>query len=295
MSDRREWVFLNDELVPADAARVSVFDAGYTHAAGIFETFRVYRGRPFRLRPHLDRMFATAAALELVVPFDAGELARAVDDLLAANNLTEARMRITATPGNVPRPGLIKPTGEVEHRPTILITSQPLQPYPPELYRFGMRACISPYRTSRLDPLAGHKTLSYLPRLLSMRDAQQRGCQESLWFNTDNLLAEAAFSNAFVVHEGRLLTPPASTPVLPGITRQAVIDLARGNGIDVAEASIDINMLLAASEVFLTASVLEIMPVTAIEKHTVGEGAPGPMTGKLSKLFADLVATECPA
>lgn len=295
MHDRREWVYLNGDIVPADAARISVFDAGFTHAAGLFETFRVYRRKPFRLMPHLDRMFASAAALELIVPCNAGELARAVDDLLAANDLTDARMRITLTPGSVPRPGLITPAGEAEHHPTVLITSQPLQPYPPELYRFGMRACISPYRTSRLDPLAGHKTLSYLPRLLSMRDAQQRSCQESLWFNSDNLLAEAAFSNAFVVHDGRLLTPPTSTPVLPGITRQAVIEVARAGSVDVAEAPIDINMLLAASEVFLTASVLEIMPVTAIEKHTVGDGAPGPTTGKLTKMFADLVATECPA
>ncbi len=285
-----EFVHLNGEIVAASEARVSVFDGGFTHAAGLFETLRSYQGRVMRLQEHIQRMQNSAAMLEMRIPIELEEIRRGISELLAASSLQDARIRIVATPGNVPRPGQ---PAVAEIPPTILITATQVQPYPDELYRFGMRVCISPYRQNRLDPIAGHKTLAYLPRLIAMKEAADRSCHEALWFTTQNLLAEGCVCNAFVVKDGELLTPPLDTPILPGTTRGAVIELAKANGMTVHERPIDIETLLAANEVFLTGSVLEIMPVTAIEKHTVGEGEPGPVTLKIRDYYKQLIAKEC--
>jgi D-amino acid aminotransferase len=285
-----EWVYLNDGLVPADEARISVFDAGLTHAAGLFETMRVYRGKAFRLGDHLDRMAKSAAVLEMQLSIDRARIEGAVSDLLLANGLQEARLRLTVTAGNIPRPGM---PADGPQSPTVVLTATPPLTHPPDLYKHGMRVCICPYRVNRADPLAGHKTLAYLPRLLAMKDAAGKKCHEALWFNTDNQLAEASVCNVFIVHDGKLMTPPVDTPILPGILRKAVLEMVSGEGVAVEERAIDIETLLAAKEVFLTGSITEIMPVTAIEKHQVGEGAPGEVTGRLRAALARLVEKEC--
>lgn len=295
-----EFVFLNDRLIPADEARISVFDAGFTHAAGLFETMRAYNGHVLRLEQHLDRLIRSAATLELQmpaaieaqVPSSKNDLKTAILSVLEANKLLDARLRLVITPGDVPRPGQ-----SLEHRPppTVLITASPLQPYSGEYYRAGMRVTLCPYKVSRTDPLAGHKTLSYLPRLLAMKDAADRGCQESIWFTSDNFLAEGSVANVFIISGGQIMTPPGDTPILKGITRTIVMEIAHDGGAPVEERKIDINMLLAAEEVFLTGSIMEIMPVTSIEKHMVGDGAVGPMTSKMMELYRAFVKKECGA
>lgn len=285
-----EHVYLNGQIVPAASASISVFDGGFTHAAGLWETMRAYNGKIMRFREHIERLNRSAGTLEINVLLDAEQIAEAITALLEANELTEARVRVVATPGAIPRIGA---TAEEEPQPTTLITATPPNRYPRELYESGFRVCISPYRQYRLDPVAGHKTLAYFPRLLSMKDAAERHCNESLWFNTDNMLAEGAVCNVFIVKDGGLKTPTLDTPVLPGATRHAVIDLARENDVACEETAIDIDALLAADEVFLTGSVLEIMPVTSIEKHVVGIGEPGAVTRRFMKLYEDLVEREC--
>ncbi|MBN2562392.1 MAG: aminotransferase class IV family protein [Phycisphaerae bacterium] len=290
MSAKNEKVFLNDRIVPAEEACVPVSDAGFTHAVGLFETLRAYHGRVMRLSDHVERMTRSAATLEMQIAIAGDTLDRAIREVLAANHLDEARLRVTVTPGAVPREG---DSCEVPPRPTLLITAHEVRPYPSELYKHGMRVCICPYKQSRLDPLAGHKTLAYFPRLLAMKDAAERKCHEALWFNTENQLAEGSICNVFTVHDGRIVTPPLDTPILPGIVRKAVIELAQAHDMPLDEKPININDLLAATEVFLTGSVMEIMPVTAIERHRVGEGRPGDVTQRVRELYADLVTKEC--
>ena len=287
-----DWVFLNGQMIESEQASISAFDAGFTHATGLFETMRAYSGKVFRLDQHLQRMDGSAQAL--LMPAISAVLSQhnindGISDLLTANNLQDARLRLVATPGAIPRPG----QEEVELQPTLLITASPLQSHPPELYRHGMRTCICPYRVSPTDPLAGHKTLSYFPRLLAMRDAQQKKCHESLWFTTGNMLAEGSVCNVFIYLDGKLITPPLDTPVLPGIVRRAVLDLAAKATIPLEETPIDIERLLAATEVFFTGSIMEIMPVTSIEKHVVGKGIPGETTQLLMQKLKALITSEC--
>jgi branched-chain amino acid aminotransferase len=289
MTKREEWVFLNGRVVPADEAMISVFDAGFAHAAGLFETLRAYHGKVMRLDGHVDRLVKSAGTLGLQIPIDKELIRRGVFDVLQVNEFLDARLRIVLTPGSVPRPGQ---SDEQPTPPTLLVTAGDVRPYPSELYKSGMRVCICPYKQNRLDPLAGHKTLAYLPRLMAMKDAAQP-LQRSLGSRLKTAWPKARLCNVFIVHEGTIVTPPLDTPVLPGTVRKAVVELSGDNGINIEERAIDIETLLAAKEVFLTGSVLEIMPVTSIEKHLVGEGVPGEVTKRMAILYKDLVAREC--
>jgi len=285
-----DLVCLNGKIVPASEARVSVFDAGFTHAAGLFETLRAYNGRIMRFADHANRLLASAKALHMRLAVNADLLEGGIRAVLEANDLKEARVRMTVTPGQIPKPSQ---GVEEAQAPTVVITAEPVRMYPPEMYEQGMRVCICPYKQNKLDPLAGHKTLAYLPRLLAMKEAAEKRCSEALWFNTENQLAEGSICNVFTVQKGTLVTPPLDTPVLPGTVRQAVLGLARTRGVQTEERPIDINGLLGAEEVFLTGSVLEVMPVTSIERHEVGQGKPGELTRQLRSWYAELVREEC--
>lgn len=285
-----DFVYLSGRLVPSEEATVSVFDAGFSHGAGLFETLRAYNGRIMSLADHIERLNHSASTLEIPVALDVEQIRDAADQLLEANDLREARLRLTVTPGNVPRPG----EDPAEDRaPTVLLVAEQVRPYPPELYQSGMRVCICPFKQNPHDPLAGHKTLGYLPRLLAMKDASAKRCHEALWFTTDNRLAEGSISNVYIVRDGAVITPPTNTPCLPGTVRKSVLALAAENGVSVSEAAINIEELLAASEVFLTGSVLEVMPVTGIERHAVGGGTPGELTRQIAEWYRGSVREQC--
>lgn len=284
-------VLLNGELVPEDQATITVFDGGLLHGAGLFETMRAYGGVVFRLDDHLTRLQASGQALSLfdMTDDDLQSVADGLGRLLERNELADARVRLTMTSGDM-RPA---PDGNRQPASTLLATAIPVVAYPDELYQKGMTVLISKYKQSRQDPTCGCKTLGYLPRLMSLRMAQANRCGEALWFTHENLLAEGAVSNVFIVAGDVLKTPPVDTPVLPGVTRKAVIELAESEGITVQEIPLTINDLLDADEVLLTNSIMEIMPVCRVEARAIGKEKPGPVTGKLADLYHRAVAKEC--
>ncbi len=290
MPDTPEFVYINGQFVPADQAQVSAFDAGLLHAAGLFETMRSYNGKVFRGRQHLERLRHSAEVFRLTGLAAPEDLLAAMHDLLGRNQAPNARLRLTLTMGDTRAAHLGNQAG-----PTLIITAVPLEPYPRRFYDDGVSVLLSPWRQSKQDITAGHKTLGYMPRLLALRRAQQAGLMEALWFTTDNLLAEGCISNVFLVKGGTVKTPPAETPVLPGVTRAAVIEVARTGNIPLEERPLTINDLLDADEVFLTSTSMEVMPVARIERHVIGNDRPGPVTLKLLQLFRDLVGSECPA
>jgi branched-chain amino acid aminotransferase len=284
-------VLLNGELVPEDQATISVFDGGLLHGAGLFETMRAYGGVIFRLSDHLIRLQASGEALSLfeLQDEDLNGIADGLSRLLRQNELTESRVRLTATTGDM------RQASEEGGRPnpTIFATAVPITPYPAEVYEKGMAVLISKYKQSRHDPVCGCKTLCYLPRLVSLRQAQASQCGEALWFTHENLLAEGAISNVFIVADNVVKTPPVDTPVLPGVTRKAVIELAGANDVSVQETPLTINDLLDANEVFVTNSIMEIMPVCRVEARAIGDDKPGPITRRLAELYREAVAKEC--
>lgn len=291
MSDKTEFVYLNGQFILADEATVSAFDAGLLHGAGLFETMRSYNGRVFRGHMHLERLYHSAEAFGLAVPGSADDLLASIHELLRRNATPNARIRLTMTMGSTRR----MVVDESVPGPTVIISAVPLEPYPQKFYDEGTSVLLSPWRQGRHDPVVGHKVLGYMIRLLALRRAQQLGLIESLWFTTDNLLAEGCISNVFLVKGGVIKTPPVDTPILPGVTRATVIEAARAGNLTVEERPLTIDDLLQADEVFLTSTSMEVMPVARIEKHTVADDRPGPVSKQLLQLFRSIVQRECPA
>jgi len=277
-------VFLNDRIVEAADACIACNDAGLLYGMGLFETMRCHNRRVFRLDDHLERLFAGAKALAVRNVYDRAHIAGAIDSLLEANGLDEARLRLTLTNG---------PLGDdASSKPTLLITATEFTPYPAEYYEKGVRVVLTEARQNPTDPLSGHKTTCYASRLLVLEKARKKLAAEALWFTTDNRLAEGCISNVFLVKDGVVHTPDLSAGVLPGIARKTVVELAETDSMELAEKDLTINDLLGADEIFLTNTIMLILPVVAVEAHTVGNGKPGRITTKLFKLFKEFAATH---
>jgi branched-chain amino acid aminotransferase len=283
----QEWVCLNGRLLPAEEARISVFDSGFMQGVGLFETMRVYRGRPFRLERHLDRLASSARKLGWSVIPEPEQTRDHVEQVLGPFAGQDARLRLTVTTGS------LRITDRDVPELTIVASAAPGGKYPDDYYRKGVTLLVSRYRQSRHDPIAGHKTTSYFSRLASLREAHARGAAEALWLTDDEHVAEGAISTVFAVHADRLLTPPLETPVLPGITRATVIELAAELGIPVEERPLRLDELQSADEVFLTNSMMEVLPVVRIERTAIGTEKPGEITMQLAQAYRKLVEKEC--
>lgn len=279
-------VFLNDSVVDIDRAQVSASDAGLLYGMGLFETMRACNGVVFALDWHLERLFAGVKKLSLNNSYKEKFIEEAVYQTLQANKLKDARLRLTLTGGSAS-------AQEDESNPTLLITATEFKPYPADYYRKGVMVVLCPYKQNASDPTCGSKTTSYMSRMLGLKFAQQRRAAEALWFTTDNRLAEGCISNVFIVKDSALLTPATSTPVLAGIARKTVIELAGQSAMRCSEKDLNINDLLDADEVFLTNVIMQVMPVTKVEKHDVGEGKVGPVAKELQKRFDDFVKKSC--
>lgn len=278
--------YINGRFLPAEEARVAAFDGGFLHGAGVFETMRAEEGRVFRLERHLARLRRSAAAL--LRPIEDHELpAPAVfQELLSRLGSSTARLRLTVTAGS-----MLADPGSAP--PTVVLTASEQTSYPAEYRQQGVAVAICPFHVSPTDPVAGHKSTSYLPRLLGLRHAQAAGCFEALWFTTERALAEGSITNCFLVSGGGLRTPPLSTPVLPGITREAVLGLADALGIDARQDALTINDLLDADEVFITNAGMGVMPVIRVERRDIGVAKPGPVTMRLREALDELIRGEC--
>jgi branched-chain amino acid aminotransferase len=283
MSDK---IFLNDKLVDAEDGRISVGDSGFLYGAGLFETMQAYNSIVFRLDDHLDRLLTSAKALFIEHSFSKKYLKESVNKVLQANEHTEARIRLTITAGGY-SPSQAKPN------PTLLVTATKLQPYPAEYYKKGVLVVLCPYRQNTSDPACGHKTTSYFSRMLALRQAHEKRAAEALWFTIDGQLAEGCISNVFLVKDSKLFTPRTNTPVLPGIARKTVCELAIANKIELIKKDLTIDDLLGTDEVFITNVIMQIMPVVGIEKHSVGNGQPGTITKKILEHYDEFVKNNC--
>jgi len=281
-----EKVFLNDKLIDAGKACISISDSGLLYGAGLFETMRSHNGVVFALADHLDRLFFSARSLSINNPYDKRYMTDAVHEVLSANNLRDARLRITFTSGPMAE-------SNQDRKPTLLITAAKFRSYPPEYYKNGVVVILCPFRQNPDDPTCGHKTTSYYSRMIALNMAHQKRAAEALWFTADNRLAEGCVSNVFLVKDSAVFTPPIETPVLAGVARKTICQLAVGNSIELVERNLTVDDLLGADEVFLTNVIMQVMPITRIEKHTVGNGKVGPMVKKLQRSFAEYVENEC--
>ncbi len=281
-----EQVYLNDKLVDIDKATISVSDSGFLYGAGLFETMRSHNGVVFALPDHLDRLFTSADVLSINNPYDREYITEAINKVLRANKLTDARLRLTLTNGPMAE-------SEEQRKSTLLITATKFLSYSPEYYKKGVMVVLCPFKQNPIDPASGRKTTSYFSRMIALNLAHQKRAAEAIWFTLDNRLAEGCISNVFLVKDSVLYTPPINTPVLPGVARKTVCLLARQNSIKLTEKDLTIDDLLGADEIFLTNVIMQVMPITKVENHTVGDGRVGDVTKKLQTSFNQLVKSEC--
>jgi len=289
-------VYLNGQMLPPEQATVRVDDAGLLHAVGLFETMAAVHGRVFRLQQHLDRLADSAHELGLARQVDTAELAEAVRKTIEHNGLERARIRLTVTAGP-----LIPGEGETHPGRTVLVQPSPPTEYDPGYFERGITAVIAQPGANPFDPMAGHKTLAYWARLRSLRQAAEQGAGESIWLNVSNHLASGAVSNVFLVKNGQLLTPYARgeetadalpAPVLPGVTRAVIEQIAQQEAIPIERRMLSVEDLLEADEVFLTNSSWLVLPVTQVEQKEIGGSKVGPVTHQLRQQLMELVEEE---
>jgi len=279
-------VYLNGSLVPRSQARISPFDLGFLYGYGLFETMRAYSGRIFRLDSHLERLSKSAQLLGL--PLDAFDLKNACYDTLKANNLSDARIRLTASIGE----GEAIPDPPRNPRPTVLVVATSYTPPSAEAYRNGYKAVVSSIRQNSQSPLSRLKTVNYLNQLLAMREAKEKGAGEAILLNERGFLCEGSTSNIFLISKGNLITPSEESGCLPGITRQVVIELAKELGLKVAEREVRLEELLNADEAFLTSSLIELMPLTEVNGKPIDRGKRGKVTETLMSAYKEAVVKE---
>jgi len=279
-------VYLNGRLISRSEARLSPLDYGFLYGYGLFETMRAYRGRVFCLQLHLERLARSAPLLG--ISLGTLDLAAAVMDTLRANQLSEARLRLAVTIG---AGGLNADPGTCK-QPTVLVLAGPYTAYPQSVYRRGFRAVMSTIRRNSQSPLSRLKSANYIESILAKQEARAAGVDEALCRNERGQLAEASMSNLFLVAGGRLLTPGPESGILPGITREVVLELAAGVGIATAECTLEVDDLGQAEEALVTSSLLEVMPLTEVDGRPIGSGRPGPVTRKLMAAYRRLVKAE---
>jgi branched-chain amino acid aminotransferase len=256
---------------------------------GVFEGIRAYNGRIFRLREHLERLYASAAGISLTIPLSLDEMATAVVRTVAANDLPDAYIRLVVTRG----------VGDLGLDPrkcpkaSVVIIADKIQLYPPEVYEEGLRVitCQTLRTPSRsLSPAV--KSLNYLNNILGKAEVVAAGVDEGIMLNYDGYVAECTGDNIFLVQDGKIVTPPVGAGILVGVTRQAVIELARAAGYVVEEALFKVEEVLSAEECFLTGTAAEIAPVRQVDGKPIGTGRPGPVTNRLHTAFQQLTARE---
>ena len=278
-------VYVNGKLVDKDEAAISVYDHGLLYGDGVFEGIRSYGGKVFRLQEHLDRLWYSAKAIWLEIPISKDQMAAAIEETLAKNGIKDGYIRVVVTRGC----GTLGLDPDKCSDPQVIIITDYISLYPDEVYEKGLE--IITVSTARNHPAALNpriKSLNYLNNILAKIEGKQAGCVEALMLNHKGEVAECTGDNIFLVRNGTLLTPPNDAGILEGITRAAVIELARQSGIEVCEVPLTKHDVYIADECFLTGTAAEVVPVVKVDSRTIGDGTPGPITRKLAERFRKL-------
>jgi len=279
-------VYIGGKLYDKADAKVSVYDHGLLYGDGVFEGIRAYSGRVFKLKEHVERLYESALSIHLKIPIPREEMARAVVDTLAVNSLIDAYIRVVVTRGA----GSLGLDPRKTTDPQIIIITDAISLYPPELYKHGLKIVTA--GTMRNHPGALNpriKSLNYLNNIMAKVEGTNAGCLEALMLNHKGEVAECTGDNIFIVRKGAVHTPPIDAGILQGITRDAVIDLARAAGLSVFERTMDRHDIYTADECFLTGTAAEVIPVVECDGRVIGVGTPGPVTLDLLERFHTLV------
>ncbi len=281
--------YVNGLFVPKEEAKVSIYDHGYLYGDGVFEGIRAYNGRIFRLDEHLDRLFDSARYLMLEIPLRREDLKEAILETVRRSGLRDAYIR----------PVISRGVGDLGLDPrkcktaTVVIIVDTIQLYPKEAYERGLRAITATTRKIRPEALSPQaKTLNYLNNIMARMEANRVGVDEAIMLTGDGYVCECSADNFFIVRDGEVWTAPPYLGILKGITREAVLGVARALGIPALEQVFTLHDVYTADECFLTGTGAELGPVVEVDGRRIGSGAPGPISLMLVKAFRELVQRE---
>jgi branched-chain amino acid aminotransferase len=281
---------VNGIVTPAEEARVSVLDNGFTFGDSVYETLRTYAGRPFEWGRHLRRLRASAGRLGFDIPLSDGDLLARLDAVMAPAANPESYIRIIVSRGL----GDISYHFETVKGPTVVIAVKPCVSYPEWHYTRGVPVALVTIRRNHpqaLDPAI--KSSNLLNNVLALREAQARGAEEALLLNQRGEIAEGASTNLFVVRGGTLITPVLEAGILAGITREVVLEIARALSQPVREDVLRPDDLRNADEAFLTSTTREVTPIRTVDGRPVGPGQPGPVTTGILEAYRAYAPGHC--
>lgn len=271
-------VWLNHKIVPLEKAKISVLDRSFLYGDGIYETLRVYKGKPFLVEKHLARLFQSAERILLKLPWSGRDLKEAIVKVVRANKLQEAVVRMTISRGVGPRGLDPRPC----QNPTLVILTFPFVPYPASYFTRGIDLMISSIRRNHrmaLNPTI--KSNNFLNNILAWMDAHRRGGKDGIFLNVEGFVAEGTTSNIFLVKNNVVITPSLETGILPGVTRSLLLDWSKKLGFKTKERLVKPQELFSAQECFLTGTTIEVLPIRSINKRLIRKGRIGPVTKAL--------------
>lgn len=282
-------VYIDGTFVPANEAKISVFDHGLLYGDGVFEGIRLYQGCVYRLDEHLERLEYSARAILLKMPWSRSEIAEAVCEACRRNGLHDGYIRLLVTRGV----GTLGLSPDSCKTPSLIIIADKIQLYPPEIYSEGLSIVTVPTRRTgpaALNPVI--KSLNYLNNVLAKIEAAQMGSLEAIMLNDQGFISECTGDNLFIAHKGVIYTPDVANGALKGITRQAIMDLSNKLGYELIEKNLTRYDVWCADECFLTGTAAEVIPVVKVDGRPIGSGKPGAITNELLEAFHREVAVE---
>lgn len=271
-------IWLDGKLVPTADANINVFSHGLLYGDGVFEGIRVYHGRIFECTAHMRRFFLSLKAIRMEIPWTEEQVVKAMKETVKANNIENGYIRLVACRG-------VGTLGIHPFRccaPSVFCIASTIQMYDEEMYEKGMKVVTA--ATTRNHPNAMSpriKSLNYLNNILAKLEAIDAGCLEAVMLNHEGYVAECTGDNLFIVNQGKLMTPDSHCGILEGITRCLIMKLAEKRGIPVEETVLTRQDLYFADEMFITGTGAEVCPVTEIDKRSIADGKPGPITKQL--------------
>ncbi len=281
-------IYLDGKYLPKEEAKVSVFDHGLLYGDGVFEGIRAYNGRVFRLKEHLDRLYDSAKTIDLDVGISPSEMEEIVLETLRRNELKDAYIRLVVTRGV----GDLGLDPRKCQKPTIFAIATAWGAMYGDLYEKGLKAITVSVRRNPADALPPNvKSLNYLNNILAKIEANYKGGDEAIFFDTNGYIAEGSGDNIFIVKNGVILTPHTLNN-LRGITRLVLLEIAAELGIPVREQNLGYFDLYSADEVLVSGSAAEIAPVTLIDGRKIGTGKPGPLASQLTAAFKSKTQSE---
>jgi len=289
MTMSEQWIFIDGEFVRKEDAKISVYDHGFLYGDGVFEGIRVYGGNIFRLEQHLKRLYNSAKAIMLEIPYTSEELTDIIVQAIQRNGFKDAYIRVVVSRGE----GDLGLDPYNCSNPSVIVIVEKLAIYPKELYESGLEIVSVGSRRNAPDVLSPKlKSLNYLNNILVKIEAHLSGASEALMMNSQGYIAECTADNIFIVKGNRVITPPGYIGALEGITREAIMEMADSLGYEVKEEPFTRHDVYVADEVFLTGTAAEVIAVVKVDGRQIGDGTPGETTKALLEEFRKQVTTD---